>query len=294
MVLSSHLDAVLSLLDDPDPIVISSVRNRLLEIGPETAPALRRLAEAGEPDIVRSNAQEILTEIGLRRFTDEMERVIGSQPAGEDIDLEHGAFTVALLRYPDLDIGGYGERLDEMAFTLEWRLRRCPNALIAVREMNRFLVNDLGFRGAPQENYGDPDNSFLNRVVDRRVGIPISLSVLYLLLAGRLRMPLRGIGFPRHFLVKYHAPGEEFFIDPYNGGMILSYEDCRRYLRIVGVDYNPSFLDPVNNRQIVARMLRNLAEIYRDTHAELTGQLEGAIEQLLGKKEEEEGPEEEE
>lgn len=287
MALSTHLDAVLSLLDDPDPIVMKSVRKRLLEIGPETAPALRRLAESGDLDIIRSNARDILTEIGLRRFREEIERLIGSQPAGEDIDLEHGAFAVALLRYPDLDIGGYGERLDEMAFTLEWRLRRCPNALIAVREMNRFLVNDLGFRGTPQEQYDDPDNSFLNRVIDQRVGIPISLSTFYLLLAERLRMPLRGIGFPRHFLVKYHAPGEEFFIDPYNGGMILSYEDCRRYLRIVGVEYNPAFLEPVGNRQIVARMLRNLAEIYRNTDAELTSELESAIERLLGRKDEE-------
>jgi regulator of sirC expression with transglutaminase-like and TPR domain len=93
-------------------------------------------------------------------------------------------------------------------------------------------------------------------------------------------MPLRGIGFPRHFLVKYHAPGEEFFIDPYNGGMILSYEDCRRYLRIVGVDYNPAFLEPVPNRQIVARMLRNLAEIYRDSSPDLTGEIESAMERL--------------
>lgn len=292
MALSTHLDAVLSLLDDPDPIVKESVRTRLLEIGPETAPALRRLAELGEPDIVRSSAQDILSEIGLRRFSTELERVIGLQPEGADIDLEHATFAVALLRYPDLNVGEYGERLDEMAFTLEWRLRRCPNALIAVREMNRFLVNDLGFRGTPQENYSDPDNSFLNCVIDRRVGIPISLSVLYLLLADRLRMPLRGIGFPRHFLVKYQAPGEEFFIDPYNGGMILSYEDCRRYLRIVGVEYNPAFLNPVSNRHIVARMLRNLAEIFRDSSPELTLRLEAAIDRLQERPAAEESEEE--
>ncbi len=276
----AQLNALVSLLDDPEPFVQRSVRSRLIELGDHAVPALRRMireGSGGPGEFAVDSARAVLRAMSLSRFRMEIDRLAGNPDAGADIDLEQGAFAVARLGYPEFQADQYTQQLETMASALRARIRAATNGLIIIREFNEYLVEELGFRGCTQENYYDPDNSYLNRVLERRIGIPLSLSTVYLLLAGRLGVPLHGIGFPAHFLLKFESPTQEFFIDPFNGGMILSYNDCRRMLKATGADYQSHYFEPISNRMAVIRMMRNLAEIFRAEETELTVELENAI-----------------
>jgi regulator of sirC expression with transglutaminase-like and TPR domain len=272
----SELQAILSLLDDPDPEIQRSIRERLFQIGPESVASLRQAIQAAGPAAAR-NAAEIIRELGVRRFWFELRRVIDAHGRSHDIDLAAGAFAIAALGYPELQVEGYLTQIESMAEELALRLAGGEGGMLAVREMNVYLVDELGFRGCCQENYYDPDNSYINRVLDRRIGIPVTLAAVYLMMAPRLGLPLYGTAFPARFLMKYQTASEEFFVDPFGGGAILNHGDCRRLLRELGIDYHPAFMDRVSNRAIVGRMMRNLAEIYRHDTPELTSHLEDAI-----------------
>lgn len=178
--------------------------------------------------------------------------------------LDEAALAIAAEEYPELDAGAYLAELDRLAqrvVRLSPASRRAASTLRALREV---IFEEEGFRGN-EKAYYDPRNSFLNEVLDRRLGIPISLSVLFMEVARRVGLDLGGVGFPGHFLVKL-APeaGPEVFIDPYNGGELLSAEECVGRFKNVsqGREFDPRFLQAVAPRQILARMLHNLKRIY--------------------------------
>lgn len=277
-----QIGAILSLLDDPDPIVQGSIRARLLELGDQAAPALRRVVQQGDEELARRNAEENLKEIGIRKFQAEMRSILDSVSDDEDIDLERGAFAIALLRYPELRTAGYLQQLDTMASMLDHHLRGCDNGYMIVRQVNHYLFGQLGFQGARPDGdqFYDPENSFMNCVIDRRIGIPITLSIVYMLMGQRLKLPLYGIGFPARFLVKYRSSSEEFYIDPFSNGAIINYSECRRFLREMDVEFRPEYLEPISNRHIVARMIHNLKEIYQQAEPLTAVKLERMIQEL--------------
>ena len=135
--------------------------------------------------------------------------------------------------------------------------------------LNRFLFEDEGFAGNTGD-YDDPRNSFLNQVLDRRTGIPITLAVVYIEVARRAGIRVDGVNFPGHFLLRYPLSPEEdhrsaVFVDPFHGGSILSETDCRSLLRRHagdGVEFDPRFLAPATKQQILVRMLGNLKRLY--------------------------------
>jgi len=279
----AHIVPLLALLDDPDSFVRSSVRDRFLEIGPSAAPALREAFEHATDGSTRQAAESILQALGVRGFTRAFDDVLGAAQGNDDIDLEQGVLAVAYLGWPEYAPDDVAQQLDTMASMIEERARRCDNGYMIVREMNRYLIDQLGFRGCRQDKseYYDAEHAYINRILERRTANPVGLSTVYLLLARRLRFPLFGVGFPSHFLLKYRSLGEEFFVDPFNGGQILSHVDCRRFLLDLNIEYRPSYLDAVNNRRIVARIMRNLTEVVRPAGSLLADTLESAIDRLL-------------
>ncbi len=192
------------------------------------------------------------------------------------IDLGQAALLIAREEYPDLEVGHYLERLDQMAGEIRSRLRGGEGFTSLIAHLNRLLFEEMGFRGNVEE-YDDPRNSFLNDVLDRRVGIPISLSAIYLEVARRIGCPLAGVSFPGHFLVRYTGRdvATEVLIDPFNRGAILTETECRRLIeeRYQGrVAFRPEFLRRARTREILERMLNNLKLIYerqRDYHRAL-------------------------
>lgn len=173
---------------------------------------------------------------------------------GEDVRLDEGAMLIAAHAYPALDVEEQLARIDSLAL-------ECPDDLTGLR---RYLFEDCGFRGN-DEDYSDPRNSYLNDVLDRRVGIPISLSVLTIEVGRRVGIPLAGVGLPGHFLVRHDAV-PPLLLDPFNGGHSLSIEDCEglvRHLYGDRVEFTPALLSPVDNRAILARMLNNLRQVFQ-------------------------------
>jgi regulator of sirC expression with transglutaminase-like and TPR domain len=185
------------------------------------------------------------------------------------IDLAEAALLIAKEEYPDLEVARYLSRLDAMAAECRDRLGRATGVHRLIASLGDYLFKEQGYRGNANDYY-DPRNSFLNDVLDRRMGIPITLSTVYMEVGRRLGLRLHGIGMPGHFLVKYVGPGEEILIDPFNGGAILSAIDCQHILDRVSrgkVAFEPRFLSAVGTRQILARMLTNLKVIYYNSQA---------------------------
>ncbi len=180
------------------------------------------------------------------------------------VSLDEAALLVAAEEYPGLDIAAYQQRLDEIARPLGERVARELEPRRLALLLSDHLFGHLGFRGNVGDYY-DPRNSFLNEVLDRRVGIPITLSIVSVAVGTRLGLPLAGVSFPGHFIVVYRASPQPFFLDAFNGGRVLVESDFRLLTLEQygsGADVDTALLRPATPQDVVARLLRNLKHIY--------------------------------
>lgn len=179
-----------------------------------------------------------------------------------DIDLAEAALLIAAEAYPGLDIDRWLARLDELAAGLRPRLAAARSPRTRVEALIDYVRREQRFVGN-QDDYYDRRNSFLNEVLERRTGIPITLALVYMEIGRRAGVPVQGIGFPGHFLAKL-AGGEEVVFDPFFG-QVLTEEQCERRLQaVLGKDapFDRTFLRAATAREIVVRILRNLKQIY--------------------------------
>jgi regulator of sirC expression with transglutaminase-like and TPR domain len=184
--------------------------------------------------------------------------------AEERLDLARAALAIASSDYPNVDAADYLSRIDRLAMEVAERVGGETDVYRSIAGLNEILFRCHGYRGNRAE-YFDPKNSFLNEVMERKKGIPITLSVLYMEVAQRIGLPLHGVGFPGHFLVKYMDDDQEIVIDPFNGGEIqatASLENLLRRLYGGRATLHPDLLEPVTKKQILRRMLNNLKLIY--------------------------------
>lgn len=181
------------------------------------------------------------------------------------IDVAEAALLIAWEEYPDLDVGAYLRRLEALAAAARPRVHPESPAAEQIAQLNQFLFIEHGFTGN-SDNYYDPRNSYLNQVLDRRTGIPISLSLVYSEVARWLGLPVYGVSFPGHFLVKYVGT-PAIIIDPFFGGVITQRECAQRLHGIYGskARFDPRLLHPAGPREILVRLLSNLKQIYVDT-----------------------------
>ena len=192
---------------------------------------------------------------------------VGPDVEEEDIDLIRASLAIARTEYPSLDIEAFASRVEGLARRVAALLRDFDpqRALAAV---NQVLFEEVNLRGN-REDYYDPRNSFLNDVLDRGLGIPITLSILYMEVARRVGLALTGVGMPGHFLLKhYREDGTEMLIDCFNRGDILDRQDCQNRLDEIysgEMKLRPEFLHPISRRQILTRMLNNLKTVYLST-----------------------------
>lgn len=182
----------------------------------------------------------------------------------EEIRLDEASLLIAAEEYPDLDIARYLARLDTMAEELRARSGDLEEALPRIEALNTYLFEEQGLEGN-REEYEDPRNSYLNEVLDRKLGIPITISIVAIEVARRLDWPVVGVGFPGHFIVKYLTEPRAILFDPYNNGAILTGEECR--LRFehsygAGAPFEATMLHAWPNRRIMFRMLANLKLSY--------------------------------
>lgn len=187
---------------------------------------------------------------------------------GEDVDLVVAALVAVEFEYPDLDVARYVDQVDrfaDLALGLAHELERDAQHEGAIRALDAAFFDHLGFRGN-HDDYYDPRNSFLNEVIDRRTGIPITLALLYIELGQRMGLELTGLSFPGHFLVRYRDGEHLIFIDPFHQGARLDLEALEARLRRVvgpGAQLAEEHLEPASKRLMLLRLLTNLAAIYR-------------------------------
>lgn len=189
----------------------------------------------------------------------------------DQIDLARGALLIAKTAYPDLDESFYLERLNRMAAALMNDVAESTNPEDIISKINHLLFYEEKLQGN-REDYYDPDNSFLNRVLDRKLGIPITLCLIYIEVAGRLGLDMRGIGLPGHFITALNHASGRIFIDPFHRGEIRTDDDCREIVRkhLGGSSaFDQHWFNPVGSKEFLARMLRNLKLIYAQKGTEV-------------------------
>tara|TARA_B110000014_G_scaffold258430_1_gene244539 strand:+ start:397 stop:1095 length:699 start_codon:yes stop_codon:yes gene_type:complete len=182
----------------------------------------------------------------------------------DDLDLTQMALLIALSEYPNLDLQLEQQSLDSLASGASHRLDDEKEPLARANMLSEYLFDEVGF-SANQEDYYDPRNSYLNEVLERRVGIPITLSLLYIEVGKRLEMDLEGVGMPGHFLVRVKSGPEDILVDPFHRGIIVSEQECAsRLQQIVGdtVAWDKRYVAGVSDRELITRILRNLRAIY--------------------------------
>ena len=196
---------------------------------------------------------------------EEFAALVNAKVEDERIDLLRAALAIARTHYPDLEVESYIRRLDHLAARVRAPISKVGDAAETIAAINQVLFVEEGFAGN-QEDYYDPRNSFLNQVLDRKLGIPITLALVYMEVGRRVGLPLLGVGMPGHFLLKHYDPdGRAMIIDPFHRGVLLSEQDCKRRLKqIYGdqVTLQPGSLATVNRRQMLTRMLNNLKNIF--------------------------------
>jgi regulator of sirC expression with transglutaminase-like and TPR domain len=193
---------------------------------------------------------------GLSRFADVVSR--------DDFPLDQAALLIGAWDYPERDLEEYRAMLDRIAARVQPDVERAGSGIARARAISDHLFDRLGYAGN-HDDYYDPRNTFLCEVIDRRMGIPISLSVLYLEVARRVGVLAQGVNFPGHFLARVAIEDAWLFIDPFSGGRVLTPTDLEALLRKTTTPnavLEPSVIAAASKRQIVARMLVNLAGIY--------------------------------
>lgn len=209
-----------------------------------------------------------------RRILAELSRVSDGR-----VDLGQAALLIAQEDYPDLEVRPYLAKIDELANRAARVTQGLPPAE-AAKALMHHLYEDEGFRGN-EDAYYDPRNSYLNEVLDRRIGIPITLAVLGMEVGRRLGLPLHGVGLPGHFVLRYDTKGDLLF-DPYRGGKVLTLEDCRELISRVSGEVFPlrsEHLRPATKLEILLRILRNLKHAY--TRAEDLPHALAAVERIM-------------
>ena len=171
-----------------------------------------------------------------------------------------------ILEYHDLDISKYIEKINEISNSLRMKISGVKNPTYLISMLNEYLFDELGFHGA-EEDYYDPGNSFLNIVLDKKTGIPITLSIIYTEVAKNVGLDLKIVGFPGHVIVKYK---NEIILDPFYRGILLTVEDLEEILERNfgdGIEFVPEYLNEATTEQLLTRLLRNLKNAYTQSYA---------------------------
>ncbi|MEX0720567.1 MAG: transglutaminase-like domain-containing protein [Balneolaceae bacterium] len=260
MTSKSEIESLLFLLEDPDPFVKEKVQNRLHELGEKAVPLLDEYRTEIKSKDERDRINEVIHLLTFDNlegdFLDILEGGLKTRKS-----LETAVFTLARFGNPTLRIRDYQKKLDHFAKMVEPQIKYKLDERRKMRQLMKFIFENLNFRG-DTENYHAPSNCLLDQVIDRRKGLPISLSLVVMFIARRLEMPFFGINMPIHFMLNYVGDTEELLIDPYDNGAIVTYDQCYFFLKKNNIEPRPDHFQIATNLDIVIRCIRNLIHSY--------------------------------
>lgn len=256
----SEIESLVFLLDDPDPYVQSEVKNRLFELGESAVPLLDQQKTESRNEEERELISEIIHWITYSSvqedFLDVLEGGLNNLK-----ELEDAVFILSRFDSPTLRESEYKQKLDRFADRIGDEVRYALDDSQKMHAVLDFVFSELGFRGGSKDYY-NPANSYLNRVIDRRKGLPISLGMIVLFMGRRLNLPFHGINMPIHFMLKYKGEVEEVLIDPFDHGKLVNYNQCYYFLKQNGVEPKSEHFEASSEIEILARFIRNLINSY--------------------------------
>jgi len=249
------LEIIIDLLEDSDPLIADKMRRKVYEMGSGVVDQI--LSTVAGDRAAHREASRVLRWLNAPSPATTLQSLLDESV--EDIDLEAGLIALANSVYPEIERHHVSESIDRLAEEILPGIVPSDHPVRIVRLLNTFMYDQLNFRGKTDyDEDPDADLSFINRVLDRRLGIPISLSSIYLLLAWRLDLPIVGVDMPMHFILRYDDE-HPFYIDPFNNGRILTANECGD---MIGKPVDEHILAVASNLQILIRTTGNLFMTY--------------------------------
>lgn len=270
-----ELNALLSLLDDPDRDIYQHVRDKLLSLGNEAIPALENVWEQSFDTGIQTKIENIIHEIQVNGTLN----ALREWAATPEQNLLEGALLICRYQYPDLDVERLRRRVQQLRQDVWLELNDKLTALEQVKIINHILFDVHGFSGNTQ-NYHSPQNSYINNVIDSKKGNPLSLSIIYLIVAQDLKIPIYGVNLPEHFVLCYKdvhqlmtvktqrdsemiEEGILFYINPFSRGAVFGKKQLEIYLKKINMEPKPEHYKPCTNIEMICRLLRTLVFSYK-------------------------------
>ncbi len=257
-----EIESLVYLLDDPDLYVQESVMNRIFDIGDASVPLLDEIRAKSKDENQRKQIHEIIHNLTFDGFVQDFLNFLEGGMNSLD-DLEEGIFMLSRFDEPTIRTLPLKHRLDEFALEIQRDIFKADSNLSRMEILIRFLYTQKGFEGC-HSDYLNPRHSFLHYVIPNRVGIPLSLALVLLFLSRRLKLPFYGVNMPLHFLVGFETEsGKMLLIDPFNGGGILTKEQCRQFLKKSGIEPKELHFQKAAEIEMFIRFIRNLINGYQ-------------------------------
>lgn len=283
---NKDLNALINLLDDPDDKIFTTVKGKLLSIGEKAIPVLENAWESSFNPLLQTRIENIIHRIQFQKVLE----AIALWKKKRSDDLWEGALLVARYQYPDMNEEKLVKQLQIIKQDVWLELNENLTALEKIKVINHIMFDVHRF-GGNTENYHAPENSYLNKVLENKKGNPLSLSIIYLLIAHQLNLPVFGINLPEHFVLayidEYIDPAKDwderilFYINPFSKGAVFSRKEIDMFLKQLNIAPEKNYYSPCTNVHIVLRLLRNLISAYtRSGNSEKVAELEEIIKEL--------------
>ncbi len=253
-----ELKALVSLLDDSDEEVLSMVEDRIRSMGEAIIPFLEDEWESTADPVIQSHIEDLIHSV---QFS-ELKRRIKKWKYDGGIDLLEGMYLCARYHFPDLEQIGLEQQIRQLALDASKLHHAHQHPYDQVRALNRFFFSQNKFR-SNRKNFHSPSNSFINVVLESRKGNPLSMSVIYMLVAQALGIPLYGVNFPNLFILTFTGGTRQFYINVYNSGLIFTKDDVDDYLKQAKLPHEEHYFQSCSNIDIVRRNIRNLISCYK-------------------------------
>jgi regulator of sirC expression with transglutaminase-like and TPR domain len=258
----SEIESLVFLMDDPDEFIRDSVLSRIYELGEASVPLLDEYRAKTQDAGLKSKIKDIIHDITFSGYQQEFISFLDNGIYNLD-DLEEGIFLLSRLDDPTMRTRQYKVILDSMAADLEPRIRKATSQTGRMQAVLNYLYTESGFEGC-HSDYLNPRHSYLHHVISNRIGIPLSLALVILFLANRLKLPFHGVNMPLHFLVKFESDGgRTLLIDPFNGGGILTKDQCILFLKKSGIKPSDAHFKRSPEIEMFSRFMRNLINGYQ-------------------------------
>lgn len=248
-----ELKALVSLLEDEDFEVIKHVEDKIISIGNEVIPFLEKEWESSFNPTIQRKIEDLIHLLQFDYLKIRLQEWVNS---GAN-DLLEGAWIVATYQYPDLELSFLKKEIEQMYYDVWLDFKQDIHPYDQVKLINNAIFDKLKFK-ANTKNFHSPGNSMLNVVLETRRGNPISLCILYILFAQKLKLPIYGVNLPNLFICTFKNDDEQFYINAFNKGLIFSKSDIENYVQQLHLNPMDLFFEPCNNEDIIKRVLRNL------------------------------------